>query len=592
MHSKKVGEDKERAMSGAPWYFYVSLILTGLSVSILLIIMFRTDLFEIKQSSELSYAENSHAHVMAEQMVSVSGIGSGTATSGKLFRGDRIRIYDTAMLQHDDEQKKKQTKKLFAGIDEHVGDLFCNHWSVVTTIFEPSEAVKRQAQLNNWCLVIVGDKKGPKEYPIPTSMHAHNTNHTDNVVYLTAEQQIALAAHLPLISNLPWNHFGRKNVGYLYAILHGASVVWDFDDDNELLRSDGTLDVPGMESTIVPIVRRLHAYQRTREDELKVSSHVWKSIRRRKLSAGSDSEDEQLQKARIQKSLALQGVRRQLKEYVLDSRAFPATCKAREVGVKGVGWPKEFAVFNPYQIMGAPTTPSWPRGLPLELIKKKDYSSTLTDVQVPIERVGVIQALANGDPDVDAIYRLTQPIPFSFPQRTADSKNIRPIPPDVNAQSEGEVILPLLVPAHTYAPYNAQATLHMYPALWSLLLPVTVHGRVSDIWRGYLAQKLFRDVGLELLFSSPLVRQDRNVHNYIGDLESEGPLYARAHVLVAQLNDLQLKNSIHNFAGRMEELWVWAYERDYLQLQDVVLCQTWIDSLRVVGYKFPPPLQK
>jgi hypothetical protein len=41
----------------------------------------------------------------------------------------------------------------------------------------------------------------------------------------------------------------------------------------------------------------------------------------------------------------------------------------------------------------------------------------------------------------------------------------------------------IAVPRGSYAPYNAQATLHLYTALWSLLLPVTIHGRVSDIWR-------------------------------------------------------------------------------------------------------------
>ena len=39
-------------------------------------------------------------------------------------------------------------------------------------------------------------------------------------------------------------------------------------------------------------------------------------------------------------------------------------------------------------------------------------------------------------------------------------------------------------------PYASQATLHTYEALWSLLLPITVHGRVTDIWRAYLAQRL------------------------------------------------------------------------------------------------------
>jgi hypothetical protein len=33
---------------------------------------------------------------------------------------------------------------------------------------------------------------------------------------------------------LRWNHFGRKNLGFLYALQHGARWVYDTDDDNEL----------------------------------------------------------------------------------------------------------------------------------------------------------------------------------------------------------------------------------------------------------------------------------------------------------------------------------------------------------------------
>ncbi len=36
------------------------------------------------------------------------------------------------------------------------------------------------------------------------------------------------------VDSLPWNSFGRKNVGYLFAIAHGAKIIWDFDDDNYL----------------------------------------------------------------------------------------------------------------------------------------------------------------------------------------------------------------------------------------------------------------------------------------------------------------------------------------------------------------------
>ena len=47
----------------------------------------------------------------------------------------------------------------------------------------------------------------------------------------------------PLIDSIPWNHFGRKNIGYLYALLYGANVVWDFDDDNILLTESHSFEI-------------------------------------------------------------------------------------------------------------------------------------------------------------------------------------------------------------------------------------------------------------------------------------------------------------------------------------------------------------
>ena len=98
---------------------------------------------------------------------------------------------------------------------------------MVTTIFEPSEAVRRQAKLVDWCLVVVGDKKGPYTYEITSANQS-------TFKFLTANDQVDLIKTFPMITKIPWNHFGRKIVGYLYAILHGAEMVWDFDDDNAL----------------------------------------------------------------------------------------------------------------------------------------------------------------------------------------------------------------------------------------------------------------------------------------------------------------------------------------------------------------------
>ena len=50
------------------------------------------------------------------------------------------------------------------------------------------------------------------------------------MIFLSEQSQLDM--HLELVNNLPWNSFGRKNVGYMYAISQGAKVIFDFDDDN------------------------------------------------------------------------------------------------------------------------------------------------------------------------------------------------------------------------------------------------------------------------------------------------------------------------------------------------------------------------
>ena len=62
---------------------------------------------------------------------------------------------------------------------------------------------------------------------------------------------------------------------------------------------------------------------------------------------------------------------------------------------------------------------SWPRGFPLEFVKdNRTVTAAFQRKQWPARRVGVFQSLADHDPDVDGIYRLTQPLPFTFPPAT------------------------------------------------------------------------------------------------------------------------------------------------------------------------------
>ncbi|CAM9845118.1 unnamed protein product, partial [Phaeothamnion confervicola] len=101
--------------------------------------------------------------------------------------------------------------------------LHCARWAVVTSINPPTLTIRQLAALPDWCLVVVADRKSPSkvDYGMPS------------IVYLTPEDQERLPYRIA--HHLPWNHFGRKNIGYLYAIHHGAQVIYDTDDDNELI---------------------------------------------------------------------------------------------------------------------------------------------------------------------------------------------------------------------------------------------------------------------------------------------------------------------------------------------------------------------
>jgi hypothetical protein len=97
----------------------------------------------------------------------------------------------------------------------------CSRWAVATAATATTEAVNAAAKWSSdWCLIVVADKQTQlsDKYNIKRGVH------------LTVAIQEKMATVSPFISKLSWNQFGRKNVGYLVAALHGAAVVWDFDD--------------------------------------------------------------------------------------------------------------------------------------------------------------------------------------------------------------------------------------------------------------------------------------------------------------------------------------------------------------------------
>ncbi len=223
------------------------------------------------------------------------------------------------------------------------------------------------------------------------------------------------------------------------------------------------------------------------------------------------------------------------------------------------------STFNAYPMMGATHLPIWPRGLPLSHVKSKtSFQFLLKDIEVaasPQSSIAIIQSLANEGPDVDSLYRLTLPLPVNF---------------------EREDIC-VAVPDKSYAPLNAKSTIFFEPAFWKLFLPTSLNEQVSEIWRGYVAQRLASHINKKVFISSPLVTKDKN--KYQLDMQSEQVLQLQSEVFIRTLKGITLESS--SVAECLEKIYIELYNRGFLEIEDIYLVQDWIFALKSVEYQFP-----
>lgn len=262
---------------------------------------------------------------------------------------------------------------------------------------------------------------------------------------------------------LPWNHYARKNLGYLYAIMQGADLLYETDDDN--------LPYPSWPE-FYPVDLDAETYLHSEQKFINVYSHF---------------------------------------------------CKANV----------------------------WPRGFPLTCIRHagKLEKTVVSNVSAPIQ-----QGLADLEPDVDAIYRLTIGDQIKFSENS-----------------------PLFLGSGTYCPFNSQNTLWYPEAFQYLFLPAFVPSRVTDIWRGYIAQHFLQQNEQGILFCNPSVYQERNYHNLLHDFVEEIELYIKTESLI---ECLEAYSSNHgNFTDVISHL----SSKKFVGEEDARLFEAWIDDLNYLG---------
>lgn len=158
----------------------------------------------------------------------------------------------------------------------------------------------------------------------------------------------------------------------------------------------------------------------------------------------------------------------------------------------------------------------WPRGFPLELISEASTWAHTSDASEQVD-APIQQGLADGSPDVDAVWRLVSDREFSFSQGPS-----------------------VWLPPGSWCPFNSQSTWWWPPAYPLMYLPSHCTFRMTDIWRSFIAQRCLWELGGGLVFHPPEVVQDRNDHDLLRDFEHEVPGYLNNQRIAHTLADLPL----------------------------------------------------
>lgn len=197
----------------------------------------------------------------------------------------------------------------------------------------------------------------------------------------------------------------------------------------------------------------------------------------------------------------------------------------------------------------------WPRGLPLESITKDLIN--LNEIDIEESLCPIQQGLANGSPDVDAIFRLTQIDDIYF----EDNESL--------ALSE-----------NAWCPFNSQNTTWFKEAFALLYLPSFCSFRMTDIWRSYIAQRIAWTCSWNILFHKPTVEQIRNEHNLMVDFKDEVVGYLNNGKIVESLQNLNLKKGFENIENNLLMCYEWFIREKLIDKKELVLIESWLDDIK------------
>jgi hypothetical protein len=226
---------------------------------------------------------------------------------------------------------------------------------------------------------------------------------------------------------------------------------------------------------------------------------------------------------------------------------FEPRVRRQEVAVStAAGWVNAYRWFTDDMI--------WPRGFPPDRIHA---------APVPVDRLPVVmcdcpiqQGLADENPDVDALYRLTFPLPRSF----ARDERV--------AIGEG-----------SWCPFNSQNTTWFDEAFELLYLPACCSFRMTDIWRSLVVQRIAWENGWSILFHGATVRHERNAHDVMRDFAQEIPGYLNNDRIATALAALPIRAGTSNIGDNLRLCYEQLVRMELVGGAELALLDAWLSDV-------------
>ena len=207
------------------------------------------------------------------------------------------------------------------------------------------------------------------------------------------------------------------------------------------------------------------------------------------------------------------------------------------------GWLNVYRYFTDAEI--------WPRGYPLQFLKNST-AGIVNGNGTPVTCM-IQQGLADDNPDVDAVYRLIGNLPIQF--------------------SPGETVI--LNPGQ-WCPFNSQNTCWWPEAYLLMYLPAHCSFRMTDIWRSFVAERIFSENGWCIGFQKADVWQDRNEHDLLRDFEDEIAGYLNNHRIVEELESIELAPGRDAIPTNLARCYDCLIEHGWIGEEEDSLLKTWL----------------